>query len=112
MTAVVRSVAYRSLERGTPQVVTDPPEGLGRRSGGAVRVRDMGRQERAMNASSRSHGLSFQATCAECRRQSDPRWLGWRAYRTDDPELNEPPALAFYCHACAEREFGVRSFRR
>jgi hypothetical protein len=30
---------------------------------------------------------------------------GWRAYRSDDPELDEPPALAFYCPDCAAREF-------
>jgi hypothetical protein len=44
--------------------------------------------------------------CVECRRISDPEWSGWRAYRVDDPELDEPPALAFYCPACAEAEFG------
>jgi hypothetical protein len=31
---------------------------------------------------------------------------GWRAYRIDDPELREPPQLAFYCPSCARREFG------
>jgi hypothetical protein len=31
---------------------------------------------------------------------------GWKAYRTDDPELDDAPALAFYCPECAEREFG------
>jgi hypothetical protein len=34
------------------------------------------------------------------------RWAGWRAYRIDDPELVESPALAFYCPTCAERRFG------
>jgi hypothetical protein len=33
-------------------------------------------------------------------------WQGWRAYRVDDPETVEPPAVAFFCQACAEREFG------
>jgi hypothetical protein len=47
-------------------------------------------------------------TCAECGCSSGLGWAGWRAYRIDDPELNEPPALAFYCPACAEREFRVR----
>ena len=47
-------------------------------------------------------------TCRECGRSSGEYWRGWRAYRTDDPELCEPPALAFYCRACSEREFGAR----
>jgi hypothetical protein len=45
------------------------------------------------------------ATCVECGRESGPGWPGWRAYRVDDPELNEPPTLAFYCPTCARREF-------
>ena len=44
--------------------------------------------------------------CRECRISSGAFWIRWRAYRTDDPELSEPPALAFYCPACADREFG------
>jgi hypothetical protein len=36
------------------------------------------------------------------------RWTGWRAYRVDDPELAEPPALALYCPRCSLREFGPR----
>jgi hypothetical protein len=44
--------------------------------------------------------------CRECGISSGAFWIRWRAYRTDDPELNEPPALAFYCPACADREFG------
>jgi hypothetical protein len=51
-------------------------------------------------------------TCACCGCLSGPRWAGWRGYRTDDPELNEPPALAFFCPACAEREFDAPSGRR
>jgi predicted RNA-binding Zn-ribbon protein involved in translation (DUF1610 family) len=47
-------------------------------------------------------------TCTECGSLSGLRWAGWRAYRIDDPELAEPPALAFYCPACAEREFGAQ----
>jgi hypothetical protein len=39
--------------------------------------------------------------CVECKRTSDQAWTRWRAYRCDDPELDEPPALAFYCPACA-----------
>ncbi len=45
--------------------------------------------------------------CVECGCLSGLRWAGWCAYRVDDPELDEPPALAFYCPACAEREFGT-----
>jgi hypothetical protein len=30
----------------------------------------------------------------------------WRAYRTDDLRLREPPALAVFCPSCAELEFG------
>jgi hypothetical protein len=44
--------------------------------------------------------------CVECGAQSDAGWRGWRAYRVDDPELDEPPALGFYCPGCAEAEFG------
>jgi len=44
--------------------------------------------------------------CRECGISSGAFWIRWRAYRTDDPELREPPALAFYCPACADREFG------
>jgi hypothetical protein len=59
-----------------------------------------------LNASSR--GRQRKATtvhCAECKCSSGLYWQGWRAYRTDDPELDEPPALAFYCPTCAGREF-------
>jgi hypothetical protein len=44
--------------------------------------------------------------CAECKCSSGLYWHGWRGYRTDDPELGEPPAVAFYCPTCSEREFG------
>jgi hypothetical protein len=44
--------------------------------------------------------------CAECPRVSSVTAGGWKAYRVDDPEENEPPELAFYCPACARREFG------
>jgi hypothetical protein len=43
--------------------------------------------------------------CAECGCSSELRWSGWRAYRTDDLRLREPPALAFFCPRYAEREF-------
>lgn len=43
--------------------------------------------------------------CAECPRVSSAFATGWKAYRVDDPEEDEPAALAFYCPECA-REFG------
>ena len=46
--------------------------------------------------------------CRECGISSGAFWIRWRAYRIDDPELDESPALAFYCPACADREFGPR----
>jgi len=45
-------------------------------------------------------------SCEECGCLSGLRWAGWRAYRTDGPELDEPPALGFYCPSCAAAEFG------
>jgi hypothetical protein len=31
----------------------------------------------------------------------------WQAHRTDDPfDEHDPPAVAFFCPACALREFG------
>jgi hypothetical protein len=44
--------------------------------------------------------------CAECRCSSGLYWHGWRGYRIHHPELGEPPAVAFYCPTCSEREFG------
>ena len=44
--------------------------------------------------------------CVECPRVSSATAKGWRGYRTDDPELEEPPKLSFYCPDCARREFG------
>jgi hypothetical protein len=45
-------------------------------------------------------------SCIECGCLSGLAWAGWRAYRVDDPEYDEPPALAFYCPGCAAAEFG------
>jgi hypothetical protein len=47
--------------------------------------------------------------CAECPRVSSRFATGWKAYRVDDPELDEEPSLAFYCRECARREFGRSS---
>ena len=44
--------------------------------------------------------------CVECKAMSGSGPERWRGVRCDDPEENERPALAFYCPACAEREFG------
>jgi hypothetical protein len=66
-----------------------------------------------VNASNRGHQQQRPTTihCAECNSSSGLYWHGWRAYRTDDLNTGEPPALAFYCPTCAEREFG-RLIRR
>ena len=45
--------------------------------------------------------------CAECPRVSSVSARGWKAFRTDDPEVDEHPRLSFYCPECAEREFGA-----
>jgi hypothetical protein len=60
---------------------------------------------RRADAPSMAGGRSLQ--CIECGIASDETALGWAGYRCDDPELDEPPALAFYCPTCALAEFGV-----
>ena len=45
--------------------------------------------------------------CVECPRVSSAFASGWKAYRIDDPELDEAPQLGFYCPTCARREFGA-----
>jgi hypothetical protein len=55
----------------------------------------------------RAFQLSASVTsCAECGSLSGPHWWGWRAYRVDDPDTNEPQTLALYCPTCADKEFG------
>ena len=50
--------------------------------------------------------------CVECGAMSaTPSLRGWRGYRIDDPEDEEPPALAFYCPSCAVTEAGGRPTR-
>jgi hypothetical protein len=44
--------------------------------------------------------------CEECGRLTGSDTRGWRGYRLEDPEGDESPGIAFYCPACAEREFG------
>ncbi len=63
-----------------------------------------------VNAQSRDHQAKARTiNCIECGCSSGLYWHGWRAYRTDDPEVDEPPALAFYCPTCAAREFDAPS---
>lgn len=48
-----------------------------------------------------------QLLCVECGvAPSDGRARGWRSYRWDEPNTDDPPSLAFYCPDCAERGFG------
>ena len=50
--------------------------------------------------------------CAECESVADDTARGWTGFRADDPELNEPPQLAFFCPACTTAEFGDRFANR
>lgn len=60
--------------------------------------------EMGMNASRRDHQRRAESIhCSECNSSSGLYWQGWRAFRSDDPTLDEPPALAFYCPTCAKR---------
>jgi hypothetical protein len=59
-----------------------------------------------VDASHRGNHTVVAVKCAQCGKLSSGYWLGWRAYRSDDPELDESPGLAFFCLPCAEREFG------
>jgi hypothetical protein len=49
--------------------------------------------------------LTQLVECVECGRPSSGRWDRWRACRTDLPDTDDPPAVAFYCPTCAAREF-------
>ncbi len=60
----------------------------------------------AENAGGPGHFLTDPLCCVECGTLSSLEARRWRSYRIDDPTEDEPPALAFYCPACAEREFG------
>jgi Zn finger protein HypA/HybF involved in hydrogenase expression len=46
--------------------------------------------------------------CAECPRVSSLTARGWKAYRVEAPERDEPPQLAFYCPECAAKESDSR----
>jgi hypothetical protein len=60
-------------------------------------------------ATSRDGNKAHIATCAECGCLSSLHWAGWGAYRVDDLRVADPPALAFFCPSCAEREFNKRA---
>jgi hypothetical protein len=49
-----------------------------------------------------------QLSCAACGSLSGLLAGGWRGYRTDEPETDEKPAVAFFCPACSAREFGAK----
>jgi hypothetical protein len=66
---------------------------------------------KSSSANSRHFRQVNEVNCAECHCLSGSYWVGWGAYRIDNPDLNEPPALAFYCPACAHREFDRHSRR-
>jgi predicted RNA-binding Zn-ribbon protein involved in translation (DUF1610 family) len=61
--------------------------------------------EESTERRARARRTVYPVQCVECGCASAFRWSGWRAYRTDDLRLREPPALAFFCPRCAEREF-------
>jgi hypothetical protein len=64
-------------------------------------IQGMGMVERQGGEGRHVHVL----VCTECPRVSSMTARGWRAYRVDDPEAGDPPALAFYCPECAEEIF-------
>jgi hypothetical protein len=47
-----------------------------------------------------------RVACADCGRESDPLWRGYRACRLDEPNTGEEPAFAFFCRDCAQLEYG------
>jgi hypothetical protein len=65
----------------------------------------MGKQDDVIDARRRGNQIVTTVTCAQCGTSSTGRWRRWRACRSDNPEFDEPPTLAFFCPACAEREF-------
>ncbi len=53
-----------------------------------------------------SYRFSGPLKCTECGAVGEADAPGWRGYRTDEPETDDVPAIAFYCAYCAIREFG------
>jgi hypothetical protein len=52
-----------------------------------------------------SYRLSGPLECAQCGDLSPPRAFGWQGHRTDEPDTEDPPGVAFYCPFCVAREF-------
>jgi hypothetical protein len=44
--------------------------------------------------------------CGECTTTAPDLTRDWFGYRVD-VEDDDPPAVAFYCPSCVEREFGM-----
>jgi len=64
-------------------------------------------EERERRCPSRlSYRLSGPLVCAQCGDASPPRAPGWQGHRIDEPDTDDPPAVAFYCPFCVAREFG------
>jgi len=61
-----------------------------------------------VDASNRDRQQVNVATCAKCGILSGVYWAGWRAYRTDEPEQDDSPALVFRCPRCANGGFSIR----
>jgi hypothetical protein len=67
----------------------------------------MASHEQGVDASGRGPQSVVMVTCAECGKLSSRYWLVWRTSRSDDPDLDGPPALAFYCNSCAGQELNA-----
>jgi hypothetical protein len=65
----------------------------------------MKRERGAEGAGRREYAPPEPLVCVECRTVSSFYAWSWRAYRIADPERHGAPTLAFYCPACADREF-------
>jgi hypothetical protein len=59
------------------------------------------RDDPAVETDRTANGNVHVLACAECLRVSSATADGWRGYRSDDPEKEEPPRLAFFCPECA-----------
>jgi hypothetical protein len=63
--------------------------------------------ESAEQRQSRADGVHL-LRCVQCGSISGLYAAGWRGYRTDDPDTDEEPALAFFCPTCSAREFDAK----
>jgi hypothetical protein len=85
------------------RLVVQAPRASSRTSfGGGARSRRV-RNGQAAFAIEPSENYSV-LVCAECGRTDDGKAAGWRGYRDDLPDEDEP-SLAFFCPLCAAREF-------